>query len=284
MTYSEKSAAAHAKQAERNLETQVMRQAKAETGKEISRAEARRRIDGERSDIAKEKDREEFKKNVLEALHDAEPSWKSDGKGLRGDAAQSPVESTPYQAKATVTLIQEPTRIGGEGGASEANPFQVLILSNPADATQQMVGVYYYSDLWKNLSGKQTITGLLSASPAWGDGGLFACPEVGDLIWLSIGVTSKDDITADAAAIEHGSPWDGHPNPIILTTEDGITYQTDYNQIIAECVATTDPRPGITVGTGVDAVKIVQHLKTSLICSQWVVDGRVCLVTEAKTL
>ena len=149
------------------------------------------------------------------------------------------------------------------------HPFKVTIDSGDTSK----VKVEGNSDLWKTLGTKQTITGLSAG---------FAV-AVGDLIWLNIGINSASIIAPDNATIEHGTAWSGHPNPIILAG-DTPDYQTDYNQIIAEVVATTDPRDGITGGTTTAPFKVIQHLDSALICTQWVVNGIVCMVPQPCSL
>lgn len=159
-------------------------------------------------------------------------------------------------------------------------PFKVSAEASTTDSqgnTTQQVSVDSNSDFWKDMGNKYAITGLDAPFSV----------SVGDLIWLHIGIQDKDNIVPDEASIEHGpNAWDGHPCPITYGTDDstGINYQETYEKIIAEVVAVSDPRDGLIVGDGASAVKILQHLKSSLMCTVWAIDGIACLVPEEMSL
>ena len=213
----------------------------------------------------------------MQRLLAAHPTWTQAKAGGQTD-------TVVHNAERRTDMQREPRRMVLPALQYQENPSAPSSTSAPAwhpylvgdesTSTQTKVSVDGNSDLWKVLGTPQTIEGLGEAFSV----------SVGDLIWLSIGVASQTDINADAASIEHGPAWDEHPNPIVLTTDDKGTYQTDYNKIIAEVVDTSDPREGLTVGTGGNAVKIIQYLKQSLLCTQWAVNGIVCLVPEEVAL
>lgn len=163
---------------------------------------------------------------------------------------------------------------GASGGAETPwRPFTVIDATVYDPDEEDITASVYVddnSDFYKTFSDKQTITGLGQ------EFGTFTV-ATGSLIWLSITVNSTAQPTA--AAIAHGSPWSGHPNPIVLDSATPPVQQY-YKKIIAEVVSTSDPRSGITCGKGSGAVKIIQRLEDPLIATQWAVNGRVCLVPE----
>lgn len=163
------------------------------------------------------------------------------------------------------------TGSGGAASVAELHPFKVLDAST---ADMAKVKVYEFSDLWKDF-GQKFGAGSLPAITNLGTE--FAIAE-GKCLYLSVGVTSQDDVTPDAASIEYGDFWAEHPDPLVWTTDGGGTYQTDYNQIIAEVVSIFDPREGMTVGPAGAQLKIIQHLKTSRLCVLRVRLGKAVMV------
>lgn len=204
----------------------------------------------------------------LRGLRTMRPTFAAPSARTTGEASANATAGGAGWTPSTTT----PNPPGGGGGDSRSpwHPYRVNVLAPLTDGTPQ-VAVDFNSDLWKDFSTKQDVSGLGTA---------FA-PAIGDLIWLHIGVTSADSITPDEATIEHGAPWEGHPNPILYTSEAGTTYQTEYNQIIAEVVAESDPRDGVVAGSGDKAVKVIQRLKSSIRCTLRAVNGIVCIVPES---
>lgn len=181
---------------------------------------------------------------------------------------------------------------GGSATASDPKPFQIL-------SSGENVGVAPFSTLFKNINGdKLPITGLLTDPTDPSDPGWFACPAIGEKIWLQIG--TSDPAHTDAGpqpwaattTIQHGaagsSLWDEYPDPISATGSPA--YQEFYNLLIAEVTdPESDPRPAIltvTIGTGEAAQKrqITQCWSRNLTLVFWVVNGLLCLVPTDPAL
>jgi len=173
----------------------------------------------------------------------------------------------------------------------DPKPFQVL-------SSGQNLGINPLSTLFKNLKGEKcAITGLLTQlsdgtiSPS--DPGWFACPQIGQKIWLQIGTSDPAHpdagpqlwpaTTAIRSGAVGGSLWDEYPDPI--SVDGSPAYQEFYNLLLAEVTdPATDPRPAIltvTIGTGdsAESRQITQCWNTHVLMPFLVViNGLLCLV------
>jgi len=159
-------------------------------------------------------------------------------------------------------------------------PFAVIVDSSSSD-TAPKVKVFFNSYLWRNFSQIVTIGGLNTA----------LTPQRGWPIFLQIDLTAPSSTPAiSSASIKCGqqavldAEWVARPNPIILAQSGNSVYHRRYCEIIADVVDPKDERPGLVVGAGVDAVKIIQHLRTNLLATIWALDGLGCLVPVQHNL
>ncbi len=187
--------------------------------------------------------------------------WTAPGTAIDGSAdeinySEGSDIKTPWSFSVPADDPWHPFQIHAEDADSEGKP-QVSVDGN--------------SDFWKDFSTKQAVTGLDEP---------FSVAE-GNLIYMVIQMNSKDDPSPKSATITCDDGWEEHPNPNgINTDDDSGPWQQYYNQIIAEVVATDDPREGLTVGSGDNAVKIIQKLDQSLRCTLRAPNGIVLCVPE----
>ena len=177
---------------------------------------------------------------------------------------------------------------GGGGTSVGGFPFQIL-------SAGQNLGVAPESNLFKNLKGEAvTITGLLSDETDMSDPGWFACPAIGEKIWLQIGTWDPSDTshtlnlyagtTQIRSGAAGGSLWDEYPDPISLTGSGTASHQEFYNLLLAEVTdPETDTRPAIatvTIGTGDAAEKrqVTQCWSRNVTTVFWSLNGSLCLV------
>ena len=180
----------------------------------------------------------------------------------------------------TITDGQQDIKTPWVLGLPKNDPWHPFKVHDESDEDGTKISVDANSDLWKYFGVKQAITGL--GSPIDG-------VTVGDLIYIVIEMNSRDDVTPKTAEIRCDAPWEEHPNPHGMNTDDPDKgpWQQYYNQLIAEVVSAdpaVDPRDGMVIGPSGKRVKIIQHLKTSLLCTQWAVNGIVCMVPEEKNI
>jgi hypothetical protein len=205
--------------------------------------------------------------DMVEFLRGLRATKQSDLRFERSTGEASGSVTVDGAGKSPRTVIQSPP--GGGGSPAPWHPYQINDETGTTGGPQ--VSVDGNSDLWATFDTNQAISGLDTPFGV----------AVGDLIWLNIGIDSATNVVPDNATIAHGAAWNGHSNPIILDTSDPSNpYQTDYNKIIAEVVATTDPREGKVIGPAGNQVKIIQHLKSSLICTIWVYSGAAVCIPE----
>ena len=207
-------------------------------------------------------------------LRDVNPRWMEDGKGLRG--FPQTIAPEPAQVAVTQSSVVRPlsaTIIGDEAmpflnpdrpkqqqvAPSKWHPVPVVRGTGSQAKAKVSAGKFY-----KSFTEEVTVGGLNTE---------FSVAS-GDKIWLSITVTNAAPVTA---TIEHGSNYTG---PLVLSGEN----QTKFNYLIAEIVAVSDPREGTLSGSGNGSVKIVQHLRSSLLATQWAINGKVCMVPEQFAL
>ena len=170
------------------------------------------------------------------------------------------------------------TRGSGTSGTATF-PYQI-ISCGVNGSNQPLIGVNFYSYLFKELdtSNRQTITGLLTATPSSSDPGAFVVPAIGQKIWLEITISSAELITA--ATINHGAPWATYPAPKTVSGGDSSAYYPFYKMLIAEVVADSDLRSGTTYTVGTEQRKVIQCVKDNQLLTAWAIDGIPCLVPE----
>ena len=175
-------------------------------------------------------------------------------------------------------------------------PFKIL-------SAGQNLGVSPESTLFKSLAGDNiTITGLLSDETDMSDPGWFACPNIGEKIWLKIGTSAAGGdaprplvLTASTTNLQKGaaggSLWDEYPDPISVNKDDATKpFQEFYNLLLAEITdPETDTRPAIatvTIGTGDSAEKRQITQMWSRNISMWmrVVNGLLCYIPADPAL
>ena len=175
----------------------------------------------------------------------------------------------------------------GVGAVASVSPFQIL-------SNGENVGILPESTVFKNLRGDTlAITGMLTrlsdgtidpADPGW-----FACPAIGEKIWLQIGTSdpahtdSGPQPWATTTQVRYGeaggSLWEEYPDPIAANSGPPA-YQEYYNLLIAEVTdPATDTRPAIlTVLVGEESRQITQSWSRNVSLVFWCVNGLLCLV------
>lgn len=201
------------------------------------------------------------------------PFW-DDGKGLRGDPIiQKQVVNELDFPRAKIEVRQEPPIVlgtpsgqhvyGGTGGITS----RFAIYNYQGKAAVGPGTVMYAPTM--------DVTAALDIE-TFGDTGATAV-FIGDKIWIHFDTSGG----LSGGSIEFGSPsWWSESVEIDTTTTPDAPFQTAFNLLLAEVVATNDPRPGIIIGTGGAAVKVIQLCRDDQIVTLRVVGGVVCLVPE----
>jgi hypothetical protein len=181
-------------------------------------------------------------------------------------------------------------RPGGTSSSTTPTPFQVL-------TNGENVGILPESTLFKNLKGEKiSITGLLTrlsdGTISDSDAGWFACPAIGQKIWLQIGTSAASGdaprplVLTEATTIIRsgtagGSFWDEYPDPVSINIDDPTKpFQEFYNLLLAEVTdPATDTRPALaTVTVSGQARQITQMWSRNV--SVWMIalNGVLCFV------
>ena len=174
-------------------------------------------------------------------------------------------------------------------------PFQIVNLG-------QNLGVVPESSVFRSLSGNTvTITGLLTrlsdGTISESDAGWFACPEVGQKVWLQIGTCNPDDTThtlklwAGTTKIQNGavggSLWDEYPSPIARAGTGSSSYQEFYNVLLAEVTSlSTDPRPSsltVSISGDPNTRQITQMWSKNVMPITWIANGLIGYVPVDPT-
>lgn len=148
-------------------------------------------------------------------------------------------------------------------------PFKVIATPRLGD---DQIGVISNSHLF-NTEDRDTYEelnddwGLLSDNASSGS---FDCPQIGEKIWLQIGL-SEEDQSIQTIDVMHGNvysqEWDSYPDPVKINTDDPDNpYQEYFMQIIAEVTdPRQDPRPGFIINADGSRRKVVQLLFADLL-------------------
>jgi hypothetical protein len=137
---------------------------------------------------------------------------------------------------ASLKICVNPDLLGGSNPYDYVHPFKVL-----TNFSNGRVGVYYHSDLYKNLrpNNNLTISGLLTAHPpSNGDPGWFT-PSYNDLIWLEVNFNNSGQPTsAEINSLSTGgqfninlNAWEGSAAYVVKNADNK---QTKCRKLIAK--------------------------------------------------